>query len=99
MNSTSASTLKRDPVCGMMVDPATAKARVEHAGETYFFCHSSCGQKFQANPEQYLKPTAGSGLVTLGVVKPQPTPNASQPVAAKTAYVCPMCPEVREEKP
>ena len=28
----------RDPVCGMAVDPATAKHTAEHAGTTYFFC-------------------------------------------------------------
>jgi P-type Cu+ transporter len=84
----------------MMVDPATAKATSEHAGATYFFCHPGCAQKFRENPEQYLTPrAAASGLVTLGAAKQQPTPNALHSVGAQTAYVCPMCPEVREEKP
>ena len=26
---------ERDPVCGKMIDPATAKDRSEHAGHTY----------------------------------------------------------------
>ncbi len=28
----------RDPVCGMMVDPATAKHRAQHLGRAYYFC-------------------------------------------------------------
>ena len=97
---TSPSTLQRDPVCGMMVDPATAKARAEHAGETYFFCHPGCAQKFRENPEQYLRPkSVASGLVTLGTPKAQAVPVQPPQVTQQTAYVCPMCPEVRKEKP
>jgi Cu+-exporting ATPase len=28
----------RDPVCRMVVNPATAKHRTEHDGLTYYFC-------------------------------------------------------------
>src|SRR5690348_1006114 len=97
MTAAPLTTLRRDPVCGMMVDAATAKAKVDHAGETYFFCHPGCATKFQANPEQYLKPRpAASGLVTLGGRKPQSPPEALPSSAENDAYVCPMCPEVRE---
>ncbi|HQX85976.1 MAG TPA: YHS domain-containing protein, partial [Aestuariivirga sp.] len=27
-----------DPVCGMTVDPATAKHKAEHQGQSYYFC-------------------------------------------------------------
>jgi len=30
--------LAKDPVCGMSVDPAQAKATAEHQGRTYYFC-------------------------------------------------------------
>src|SRR5262245_50046083 len=96
MRSTAASTLKRDPVCGMMVDPATAKSKAEHAGETHYFCHTGCAQKFQARPEEYLKPKAG--LVTLGAPKPR-WPTDSPTNSQQDVYVCPMCSEVREPKP
>jgi len=43
-----------DPVCGMKVDPATAGAKVEHDGTTYYFCCSHCGEKFKANPADYV---------------------------------------------
>ncbi|GIK97482.1 MAG: copper-translocating P-type ATPase [Alphaproteobacteria bacterium] len=43
-----------DPVCGMTVDPATAKHRTEYRGETYYFCAARCREKFEADPEKYL---------------------------------------------
>jgi Cu+-exporting ATPase len=46
----------RDPVCGMIVDPATAKHHAEHADKTYHFCSAGCRTKFAADPETYLAP-------------------------------------------
>ena len=46
--------MERDPVCGMQVDPAKARGKVEHNGKMYFFCCPGCAQKFQAAPEKYL---------------------------------------------
>ena len=94
-------TLVRDPVCGMTVDPGTAKHRRAHAGHTYYFCCQHCAEKFEAAPGKFLQaPARSSGLVTLGT---KPSASASvehHPGApAKTDYVCPMCPEVRETKP
>jgi Cu+-exporting ATPase len=43
----------RDPVCGMMVDPATSKHRFEHNGETFHFCSAGCKTKFAADPKAY----------------------------------------------
>ncbi len=37
-----------DPVCGMTVDPHTAKHRHEHKGHTYYFCSAGCRTKFAA---------------------------------------------------
>jgi P-type Cu+ transporter len=47
----------RDPVCGMIVDPAAGKPTVEHGGHTVHFCSSSCQGKFQKGPEKYLTAT------------------------------------------
>ena len=49
-----ADTTMRDPVCGMTVDPATAKHRFDYEGETYYFCSAGCRTKFSANPAAYL---------------------------------------------
>ncbi len=79
-----ASTLERDPVCGMSVDPARARASAAHRGRNYYFCCPGCAQKFQADPEKYLNKPAGlvtfsppvhapqkpAGLVAIGPSQP-----------------------------
>jgi Cu+-exporting ATPase len=52
--TTAANKSARDPVCGMMVDPATTPHRAEHAGQPYYFCCAGCAAKFVADPERYL---------------------------------------------
>ena len=73
----------KDPVCGMMVDPHSAKFRQIHAGHPYYFCSAGCEKKFIANPTQYLKPETHSAA----------------PVPASTIYTCPMHPQIRQQGP
>ena len=61
-----ATPLDRDPVCGMTVDPALAKASHEHAGKMYFFCCAGCKTKFEADPAKYLAPRS---LVGIGILE------------------------------
>jgi len=85
--------LARDPVCGMNVNPATAKHHHRHGEKNYYFCCAPCAEKFKADPVKYLEGTAPvlpPGLVMLG---------APAPAKAGVDYVCPMCPEVRANKP
>jgi len=103
----------KDPVCGMTVDPASARGGSrEYMGATYYFCNPRCNERFTAEPEKFLaadyKPgmhamKPGSGMVQLGGIKAAApigiAPVASAPQAKATAYICPMCPEVRSEKP
>src|SRR3546814_10293866 len=44
----------KDPVCGMMVDPAVTSHHVSHEGKNYYFCSAGCRAKFAADPEPYL---------------------------------------------
>ncbi len=44
----------KDPVCGMMVDPAAGKPHMTYKGHEYHFCSDSCQSKFKADPEKYL---------------------------------------------
>ena len=44
-----------DPVCGMTIAPDDAVGHVEHKGQTYYFCSTSCKTKFDNNPSQYAK--------------------------------------------
>jgi Cu+-exporting ATPase len=59
-----------DPVCGMKVDPATAKHRFEFGGRVYHFCSAGCRAKFATAPGSYIKPawapirTAAGGTYT-----------------------------------
>ncbi len=99
-NEKDAGSLARDPVCGMTVDPATAKHSAEHAGTTYFFCSGHCAEKFRAQPETVLagppRPMTGHG----GMVSIQPAPQKKKDSAvAATLYTCPMHPEVQEATP
>ena len=73
----------KDPVCGMMVDPHTAKYRHAHGGRTYYFCSGKCREKFAATPEKYLAPAAA-------------TKNGVPP---GTIYTCPMHPQIRQTGP
>ena len=44
-----------DPVCGMLIDIADAAAMSIHKGRFIYFCNSACKEKFDADPEKYLK--------------------------------------------
>jgi len=50
-------TAEMDPVCGMGVDQARAKAAgrtAVHRGTSYFFCSDSCKKRFDATPERFV---------------------------------------------
>ncbi len=72
-----------DPVCGMTVDPTTAKHRAEHDGKTYYFCCARCRERFAADPARFL----GAKRAT-----PEDAPPG-------TIYTCPMDPEIRQVGP
>ena len=46
---------RKDPVCGMDVDPAKTAHKFEYRGKTYYFCSDSCKTKFAADPEKYAR--------------------------------------------
>ncbi len=73
----------RDPVCGMSVDPHTARHHADHAGRTFHFCSAGCRTKFVADPVKYLSPADAA--------VPQ--------VPAGSIYTCPMHPEIRQVGP
>jgi Cu+-exporting ATPase len=94
-----------DPVCGMKVNPATARGgSAEHAGHTYYFCNPRCRERFSADPQKYLskaEPAADVGPSSAErpkVAGPVPAPGRATPPKA-ASYVCPMDPEVRADRP
>jgi xanthine dehydrogenase accessory factor len=44
----------RDPVCGMMVEVATARYTSQYAGQMYYFCAAGCRRLFEKEPAKYL---------------------------------------------
>jgi P-type Cu+ transporter len=76
----------KDPVCGMTVDPATAKYRTKRAGQSYYFCGVGCLRKFEAEPQKYLARQA------------QPATEPA-PVSGEALWTCPMHPEVVKKGP
>ncbi len=46
-----------DPVCGMIVESHQAGAESLHGTERYYFCSSTCRDRFESNPAQFLGST------------------------------------------
>src|ERR1700731_950905 len=82
-NGGEATHLEKDPVCGMDVDPRSAKDSAEYGGRSYYFCSQGCKTKFVADAVSYLGE------------KPKPP----APVPEGTIYTCPMHPEIRQTGP
>jgi Cu+-exporting ATPase len=80
-------TMALDPVCGMTIDPAEAAGQFEYRGKTYYFCHPSCLERFQAAPGDFVSDA--------GAAKP-PVPAV---VPGARSYICPMDPEIRQTTP
>ncbi len=101
------STAVFDPVCGMVVQPASAAADSEFEGTRYYFCSKSCQQRFIADPHRYLHaadakpkgqertlPEQHSCCSHDDAAKPPPAQ-----AAAATEFTCPMHPEIRQSTP
>ena len=97
-----ASTSAKDPVCGMLVDPATAKHKAEHAGAIFYFCSAGCRGKFIAKPARFL---ATRSVAAVGDTRAEPSAHAHATAAppksasAGTTYTCPMHPQIRQPGP
>jgi RND family efflux transporter MFP subunit len=51
-------TLSKDPVCGLEVSQKRAEKagrKISYRGKTYYFCSEECKQRFEKNPEHYVK--------------------------------------------
>ena len=85
----------RDPVCGMVVQPEGAQHSFEHEGTTYLFCCGGCKAAFERDPAAFLGAADGAAAARCHPQGAAPT----IPEGAEVAYVCPMCPDVRETEP
>ena len=75
-----------DPICGMTVDLAKAAGRYDHKGTTYYFCGTSCLERFRTDPDRALSKRPPN-LITM------PTPRKPLPmmVQAATGEIDPVC--------
>src|SRR5919205_571278 len=95
-----------DPVCGMTIDPADAAGQTDYQGQTYYFCHESCLERFREDPAQFLEggsaeaaPPADPGaeyICPMGGMALEP---AVPRAATVTRWTCPMHPEVVRDEP
>src|SRR5213080_4730119 len=87
--------LTKDPVCGMMVDPAGAATRWKYQDHEYAFCALSCFARFRAEPERYLHPETYTPEVVAGTEYTCPM---HPEVTSIGPGACPLCGMALEPK-
>jgi Cu+-exporting ATPase len=79
-----------DPVCGMRVDPATAKHRFAYNGQDYFFCSARCRERFEAEPEKFLQPKQAEPAAPAGNIYTCPMHPQVRQVGPGSCPICGM---------
>ena len=87
----------KDPVCGMTVNPDTAKFSAEYQGRPFYFCSAGCRTKFLENPQKYLEKDSAAPAAT-ALVMPSGTaaPAISHAPAAAAAMKSPAATMTRQ---
>lgn len=96
-----------DPVCGMKISSdinSDNQKSVKWEGTVYYFCSSSCVDKFNVDPEHYVHSGEGDchshGAGTVKTDKDTNSTSDNKSSDNKSAvYTCPMHPEIRQNKP
>ena len=110
MNTPSAASKIRDPVCGMEIEMGSAAATRNYEGETFYFCSSSCAQKFDADPARYARQTFEENHHRSDSVSSEPRDSlergmrlerypADRSPTGNTIYTCPMHPQIEQDHP
>jgi Cu+-exporting ATPase len=79
-----------DPVCGMKVDPHTAKHRHTHQGQPYYFCSAGCRTKFIDDPAKYLGDRPAAAPVPEGTIYTCPMHPEIRQVGPGACPICGM---------
>jgi Cu+-exporting ATPase len=77
-----------DPVCGMSIDPQTAKHRLAYKGQDYFFCSGRCRERFEAEPDKFLRPKPPESAAPAGSIYTCPMHPEVKQIGPG---VCPIC--------
>jgi P-type Cu+ transporter len=87
---TTAAATAIDPVCGMRVDPVTAKHRFSYRGQDYFFCSERCRTRFEAEPEKFLSPAKPQPAAPAGTIYTCPMHPEVRQVGPGNCPICGM---------
>jgi Cu+-exporting ATPase len=79
-----------DPVCGMRVDPQTAKHRLAYKGQDYFFCSGRCRERFEAEPDKFLQPKPPEPAAPAGTIYTCPMHPEVKQVGPGSCPICGM---------
>jgi P-type Cu+ transporter len=79
-----------DPVCGMRLDPATARHRFAYSGQDYFFCSARCRERFEAEPEKFLQPKQAEPAAPAGTIYTCPMHPQIRQVGPGSCPICGM---------
>jgi Cu+-exporting ATPase len=79
-----------DPVCGMRVNPQTAKHRFTYKGQDYFFCSARCRERFEAEPEKFLQPKRPEPAAPAGTIYTCPMHPEVRQVGPGACPICGM---------
>ncbi|HEV7411721.1 MAG TPA: heavy metal translocating P-type ATPase [Bradyrhizobium sp.] len=82
--------LATDPVCGMSVDPQTAKHRLAYKGQDYFFCSGRCRERFEAEPDKFLQPKPPEAAAPAGTIYTCPMHPEVKQAGPGTCPICGM---------
>jgi len=98
------STTVKDVVCGMDISTDT-KFHTQKGDETYYFCSTSCQEKFDKNPESYMEKEIDESCPSCKpIFTPEPhvhhhTHSETTSESSDAMYTCPMHPEIQQIGP
>src|SRR5688572_3205899 len=90
-----------DPICDMNIEPGSAAGKVEHDGQTYYFCSVHCQKLFQTDPTKYLA-AAEARRSAPAPASQHPTHRhapTAKPDKSGAIYTCPMDTGLRQQGP
>jgi Cu+-exporting ATPase len=84
----------------MTVVPEKAAAKVEHTGQTHYFCSKRCAERFSAEPEKFLADPGTGGMHAQHGAIEHAAPSKPRATDEKNVrYTCPMHPEIIQMGP
>ena len=91
-------TISKDPVCGMAVNPEKAAGRSDYEGQTFYFCSNSCKAKFDASPRKYVD-RGKPGAADVPCSQCHAHSNHAHSNSEAPIYTCPMHPQIVRDVP